>query len=234
MKIAVIGLGEFGMELVKCLHKEDHEVVAIDINMHLIDEIKNDCTSAICLDATDEAVMKEQGFENFDYVILAVADNFETLIVTADILKKLEVKRIFARYQSPLQVKILNMLGITKTFNPEEEAAKNMAESLAHYNLRGTIKVSEQYSIIEMLVPKDFINKKLVEVNIKEKYCLLLLTIKKPKKDSSNINYSNNTDYLVPREPIGIPLADTVFEKGDIMVLFGHQSNTDKILEDYE
>ena len=29
-KIAVIGLGDFGKELVKCLYEEKHEVIAID------------------------------------------------------------------------------------------------------------------------------------------------------------------------------------------------------------
>lgn len=34
-KIAVIGLGDFGKELVKCLYEEKHEVIAIDLNMEL-------------------------------------------------------------------------------------------------------------------------------------------------------------------------------------------------------
>ena len=50
-KIAVIGLGDFGKELVKCLYEEKHEVIAIDLNMELVEEIKDFCTNAVCLDS---------------------------------------------------------------------------------------------------------------------------------------------------------------------------------------
>lgn len=225
-KIAVIGLGDFGKELVKCLYEERHEVIAIDKEMELIDEIKDYCTNAICLDSTDENAMVAQGLEEMDYVILATADDFETLVITSDILKRIGVKEIIARYQTSLHVRILKMLGITQIFNPEERAAKNMAEMFGHANIKGSIIVSEDYRIAELVVPEFFNGKTVSEVKLKDKFNLLLLTIKRAKSTGR----AKRRDDELMLEPLGIPSADTAFKSRDIMVVFGSHEDVEKFL----
>ena len=209
-KIAVIGLGDFGKELVKCLYEERHEVIAIDMDMDLVDEIKDFCTNAVCLDSTDESAMEAQGLEDFDYVILAIADDFETLVITSDILKRIGVK----------------MLGITHIFNPEERAAKNMAEMFGHANIKGSIILSEEYRIAELIVPDFFNGKTIMEVKLKEKYNLLLVTIKRYKNLSKNKRREDDAVL----ETLGIPSANTVFRSKDIMVVFGNHQDVEKFL----
>ncbi|MDX1961482.1 MAG: TrkA family potassium uptake protein [Leptospiraceae bacterium] len=224
-KIAVIGLGDFGKELVKCLHEERHEVIAIDKEMELIDEIKDFTTNAIRMDCTDEQAMKAQGLEEFDYVILATADDFETLIITSDILKRIGVKEIIARYQTELHVRILKMLGITSIFNPEERAAKNMAEMFAHANMKGSMMISEEFRIAELLVPEIFVGKTLEEVKLKEIYSLLLITIKRYKQTAGKRKEDAPT-----LETMGIPNNKTTFKTNDIMVVFGNHDDVEKFL----
>lgn len=226
-RIAVIGLGGFGLELVKCLHIEKHEVVAIDINMELIDVIKDHCTNAICLDATDENAMKSQGLEDFDFVILAIADNFETLIISADILKRLGVKQIIARYQTELHVRILKMLGITNVFNPEERAAQNMAEMFSHSSIKGTIILSEKYRISEVIVPKTFIGKSIFDIKLRELYNLNLITIKRLRFSPLDRLKGDESHY----EILGTPTNQIFFRANDIMVLFGDHDDVEKLLE---
>jgi trk system potassium uptake protein len=225
-KLAVIGMGDFGKELVKSLYEEGHEVIAIDKNMELIDDIKDNCTNAVCLDATDENVMRTQGLEDMDYVILAIADNFETLIITSDILKRIGVKEIIARYQTPLHIRILKMLGITHVFNPEERAARNMAETFSHSSMKGSIILTENFRIAELFVPEFFNGKTLTEVKLKEKYNLLLITIQRYKRTG---NHKRKSDDQV-LETVGIPANNTVFRAGDIMVVFGSHNDIEKFL----
>ncbi len=224
-KIAVIGLGDFGKVLVKCLYEEKHEVVAIDMEMDLIEEIKDHCTDAICMDATDENAMRSQGLEDFDYVILAVADNFETLIITADILKRMGVKEIIARYQTELHIRILKMLGIVNVFNPEERAAQNMAEMFGHSNMRGSMIISEEFRIAEVIVPEFFIGKALNEVRLKEIHKLLLITVKRYKSHAGK-----RKDDMRILETIGIPDFKMTFKQNDIMVIFGSHEDVEKFL----
>ncbi|MCB1178609.1 MAG: TrkA family potassium uptake protein [Leptospiraceae bacterium] len=227
-KIAVIGLGGFGQELVKCLYEEGHEVVAIDREMELIEAIKDSCTNAICMDATDEYAMKAQAFENFDFVVLAVADDFETLILASDILKRIGVKEIIARYQTELHIRILKMLGITHVFNPEERAAQNMAEMFRHKNMRGNMIIAENYRIAEMVVPDFFVGKTLTEVKLKEVHKLLLITIKRSK---NNPKFKRKEDTAI-YETQGIPPYNMTFKENDIMVVFGEDDDVEKFLDE--
>jgi D-arabinose 1-dehydrogenase-like Zn-dependent alcohol dehydrogenase len=68
-KIAVIGIGDFGKVLVKCLHKEGHEVLAIDEEAERIEEIKDFCSDVAIMNSTDEVAMSNMGFNDFDRVI---------------------------------------------------------------------------------------------------------------------------------------------------------------------
>jgi trk system potassium uptake protein TrkA len=218
-KIAVIGLGEFGLILVKCLHREGHEVIAIDKSMDLIDDIADHCTTAVCLDSTDEKAMHSQGLEEMDAVILASADNLEMMVVTIDILKKIGVKEIVARYKNELQIRILNMFGITKTFNPEERAALNMAEQFSHHSMRMSTILTDEYRIAEIDVPPIFVGKSLSESHLKEEYRLNIVTIK--RRDPRNLSRE---------EIIGIPISSTVLQKNDILILFGKHDDIDRFL----
>ncbi len=225
-KIAVIGLGDFGIELVKSLYNEGHEVIAIDKDIDRVDMIKDYSYNAISIDSTDEQAMKSQGLDELDYVILAVADDFETLIITADILKRIVVKEIIARYQTDLHIRILKMLGITNVFNPEERAARNMSEMFGHSSIKGSIILSENYRIAELLVPEFFEGKTIFEIGLKEKYNLLLITIKRTKQTVKG----KRKDDEIKIETIGIPNSETSFRNKDIMVVFGLHENIEKFL----
>ncbi|MCE9501004.1 MAG: TrkA family potassium uptake protein [Leptospira sp.] len=225
-KIAVIGLGDFGKELVKQLFLEKHEVVAIDKEMLTIDEIKDHCTNAICLDATDEHALRAQGLEEMDFVILATADDLETLVITADILRQLGVKEIIARYKTELHIRILKMLGITNIFNPEEKAARNMAEQFGHSSIKSSLIISEEFRIAELVIPELFAGKTVEEIQLKENYNLLLITIKRMRH---NLQAKRKSDEM-KQEVLGIPQKTTVFRSNDIITVFGKHEHVEEFL----
>lgn len=226
-KIAVIGLGDFGKSLVRTLYDEGHEVLAIDQDMPTIEDISPDCTQAVCLDSRDERALRSQDLEDMDFVILASAVDFESLIVTADNLKKIGIKNIFARYKTDLHIRILNMLGIHNTFNPEEQAAKNVAEKFSHAGIMESTYISEDYLIDEILVPEVLIGVSLQDSHLREDYNLSLITI---KRDIKRAREEWDDDKL---EVIGNPGKDTVFEQGDVLVVFGSHEDIDKFLDSH-
>ncbi len=181
-KIAVIGLGDFGRSLVRTLYNEGHEVTAIDHDMGTIEEITVDCTNAVCLDPRDERALRSQGLEEMDAVLLASAESFESLIVTADNLKKIGVKEIIARYRTDLHIRIFNMLGIQNLFNPEDQAARNIAERFSHSGIQKSTYVTDEYLIDEIIVPEILIGVSLKDSRLREDYNLTLITIKRVLK----------------------------------------------------
>lgn len=231
-KIAVIGLGDFGLVLVKCLNKEGHEVVAIDTDEDRIEAVKEDCSDVAIMDSTDEVAMRNMGFDEFDRVILAVAKNFEKLMVTADILTRiLNLKNITVRYQTELQKRILkHTIGITDLFNPEETAAMNMAEQFDHRLIRKAIIISDNFRLAEFQVPRSFVGKSLEELKFKETFRLLLVTVKRLKVGEKS-NRSTDDKEL---EPIGIPDQSIVFKESDIIVVFGNHIDLEDFFENVD
>lgn len=219
-KIGVIGLGDFGLALVRALHHAGHEVTAIDRKMEVIESVSDYCTHPVCLDSTDERALKSQGVEDLEDVIIAAADDFETLIVTADILKRICRGRITVRYRTPLQMKILEMLGLRAIFNPEEKAAINMSEQFGYRGLRQNTILSDEYKVIEVAAPASLIDVPLARSGLKTKYRLNLITIKRVKQGET------------VEKIIGIPEGNTVVRKNDILILFGHNHDIEHFLDD--
>jgi trk system potassium uptake protein TrkA len=231
-KIAVIGIGDFGKVLVKCLHKEGHEVLAIDEEAERIEEIKDFCSDVAIMNSTDEVAMSNMGFNDFDRVILAVANDFEVLMVTADILRNtLKLDNITARYQTELQKRLLKTaIGITDLFNPEETAAMNMAEQFEHNLMRKTMIISDNFRIAEFQIPRSFIGQTLAEIKMKDTYKLLLVTIKRYKPTEKNNRVSDYKD----TEPIGIPDQSIVFRENDVIVVFGAHTDIEEFFENVD
>src|SRR3990167_6945145 len=128
MKCVVVGLGQFGTRLCRELTEAGHDVTAIDEKMELVDEIKDEVSLAVRLNATDADELKNQGVSDADIVIAAIGNNFEANQMVTVIAKKLGVKRVIARTSSPIHARILKLIGADEVIMPEEEAAIRMAE----------------------------------------------------------------------------------------------------------
>ncbi len=221
-RIAVIGLGDFGVELVKRLHADGQEVTAVDQDKTKIDRIQEFCTYCVAMDSTDESELKEHGLDEMDSVVLAIGDNFENLIVTADALKKIGAINIYARYQSDLNKRVLKMLGIDNVFNPEEHAAHSMAEQLANSSVKGVTLLGGEFQILETLVPKHMVGKIVSGLRLREDWNLNLVTVRRPKKTKRK-SFPNE-------EILGIPSPNLVLTEGDILVLFGKDEDLEKLV----
>ncbi|TGK90057.1 TrkA family potassium uptake protein [Leptospira bourretii] len=226
-KIAVIGIGSFGKLFVRYLFDDGHEVIAIDKDPIIIDSIKDYVTIAVTLDATDEHALQSQGISEVDYAVIALADDFETSIICAESLKKCGVKNIYARYQTELQMKVLALLGIKDLFNPEEKAARSMAETLSFSGMRSSFLLSDEYSVVEVTVPKRYINQTIADADLRHKYNINVITIKRPtiNKDTKRASDSKSEKIL------GIPHGNTILKEEDIIVLFGSQTDLTRFLE---
>lgn len=226
-KIAVIGIGSFGKLFVRYLYEDGHEVIAIDKDPIIIDSIKDYVTVAVALDATDEHALRSQGIGEVDFAVIALADDFETSIICADSLKKAGVNQIYARYQTDLQKKVLELLGIRDLFNPEERAARSMAEIFSFAGMRSSFLLSEEYSVVEVTVPKRYINKTIAEADLRHKYNINVITI---KRYTTNKDSKRESDSKVEKI-LGIPHGNTVLREEDVVVLFGSQADLTKFLE---
>lgn len=207
----VIGLGRFGTSIAKQLEANGCKVLAIDNNEQKIRQIAEYVTLAMCVDVTNEEALEELGGRNFDGAIISIGHSLNAAVLATIWAKEQGIGQIIAKAYDETQGKILTKIGADKIVHPEKETGIHLANDLAFYNLFDTIELSSEYSIVEIVTLTDWIGKNLIELNLRKKYGVNVIAIK--RGGSLIIN----------------PPADEPAKKGDLFMLLGLNSTLKKI-----
>jgi len=203
MDICVIGLGIFGYEIAIKLTELGNNVLALDSKPAKINEIKDLVTEAIIGDATNPDVLKELNIKDFDIVILGMGSKLENLILCLTYLKKLGAKRIIAKANSLIQAEILEKIGADEIVLPEKEVAEKLANKLSNPDISELLSLDENLKLMEVKVPEKFTGKTLRELDLRKKYNITVLMMKKDGKVKLMTN------------------PELKFEKGDEIIVAG-------------
>jgi len=224
-KFAVIGLGKFGYTVATSLHENGAEVIAIDNDQYLIDDIAGKVTNPVRMNSTNEEDLKKIGIRDVDAAILAIGNNLEVSVLTAVILKKLGVAKIFAKVDSKIHARILEMLGIPQEniIFPEEIVGKQLANSLLSRTIKNYVDLYSGHSLVELEAPEEWFGKTLQELALPTKRKVNVVAIK--YKESI---VSEQGDIHFKMRVNDLPGANDVIHEGDIIVLVGSQN---KIVE---
>lgn len=212
-QFAVIGLGRFGTNIAKILNEMGYDVLAIDKNMSRVQDFSDEVTHVVQADTTDEEALRSLGILNFDVVIVAIGEDIEANIMTTLQLKEIGVPYIVAIARSVLQVKVLEKIGADRVVAPERDMARRVAYNLASTSIMDYIELSPQFSIVEISVPKALINKSLRESNIRAKFGLNVVAIKRGE------------DLIIS------PMPTEIFQANDIAVVVGSNESINLIKE---
>jgi trk system potassium uptake protein TrkA len=224
-KFAVIGLGLLGTGISKNLASRGAEVLAIDNDPDKVDAIKDEVAHAVTMDSTDMKALQAQNVHETDAVVVAIGHNFENLLLTTALLMEMGVKRVIARVSNKRQRMILEKLGVKEIFAPDEEVGKTVAEKLIHPDVKSFLPLPDDYEIIEINTPKRVCNKTVNQANLREKYNLNLITIKRKFEEEKN------GKIVTVEHIIGVPKGDTVLMENDIIILLGKSFDVDKFIE---
>lgn len=215
LRIAVFGLGRFGMALARDLQKNGAQVVAVDRSINLINEVKDDVDLAVRLDATDEAALRSQEIDKVDIGVVAIGENFEAALLTTVILKRLGVPRIVCRAQTQFHAEIFQQIGADEVIQPEMQAGRHLARNLANPHVEDFITLAEGYTLVELHAPKAFQEKTLQALGLRSKYGVNLVAIKRLKR------VQRDGETVEKREVISVPKADDRIQSDDVLVLVG-------------
>jgi len=214
-KIAVIGLGQFGQTLAETLTQEGAEVLAIDKNEKIVEEFKDKVALAVVADATDEEVLKAQGIQDFDAVIVAIGgDKILTTILITALLKKLGAQKIVARgirtSESQIEEKILESVGADRIILSSVETAKRLAQEVLGTHILSYVPISAGYSLIKIEVPKKFIDRAIRDLKLRDIYKINLIGIER----DGEVNY--------------LPRSSEVIQQGDFLIIIGREEDVEK------
>ena len=186
-QVAVLGLGRFGTEVTKALYSYGCEVLAVDENEEKTYEVADFATHTVTTNVAEESNLKSIGITDFDAVIIAIGDNIQASIITALICKEMGVNYIVAKAQNSKHAKVLKKIGVDYVVIPEADTAIKTARLLTHPKINDLIELAGGYSLAEIAVPKDWIGKALIDLDIRNRYAVnVLIVISKDGQVNAN------------------------------------------------
>jgi len=204
---AVIGLGRFGSAVASTLVSLGQDVIGLDDNEDRVREMGELTTHALQIDATDMRALRQAGVHDADVAVISIGEDIEASLLVVMQVKDLGVPHIIAKAVTPLHGRILQKLGVTRVVFPEREMAERTARSLVIPNALDYITLSKEFSIVEVTVPQSFVGQSLRRIELRARYGLTLVAIKR--------QVAGKEETLVS------PAADEVLLEGDVVALLG-------------
>ncbi len=221
-KFAVIGLGNFGLNLAQAMMEEGCEVVGVDPRKDVVQSAKEMLSHAIIADATNHHVLETLALRDFDGVVVSIGQEMLASILIALYLKEIGVRRIIVRALSDEHHRILDKLGVTDIVFPERDMAVRLGKTLAMRNVIDYLPLAEDYAIIDVPTPGSFEGKRIRDLQIGAKYRCQILGIR------SKVAIEEGTGQKTQIVKMA-PIADDVLPKGSVMIILGRITDIEKI-----
>lgn len=209
---AILGLGIFGSTIAKQLSQFNYEVIAIDRDITCVERLSDIVTQAVRADFTDIEQLRAIGVQDCDYAVVATGSHLEESIMAVMNLKELGVPYVLAKAKNKKYMEILTKIGADRIVRPEKEMGERIAKRLISQNIMDIIDLDDEYSIIEILAPEKWVGKTFKELDLRNKFGINVLGIRKNPKD--HLSISPAADYVIDPNDCLLVIADnTLFSK---------------------
>ena len=185
--VLLIGLGRFGRHIARRLYDLDHQVLAVDSNEDCVNRVLSYVTSAQIGDSTNPVFLATLGVKEFDVCIVAIGDDFQSSLETVALLKELGARKVIARAATGTQEKFLLRNGADEVVYPEKQLASWVAVRCTSDHMLDYIELDGDYSLYELAVPEQWEGKSLLEMDLRKKYGINVLGIRKNGKLDMNV-----------------------------------------------
>lgn len=185
--ILLIGVGRFGRHIAMQLSQLGHQVMAVDINEERINDVLPFVTNAQIGDSTNEEFLCTLGIGNFDVCFVTISSNFQNSLETTSLLKELGAKSVVSRAERDVQAKFLLRNGANNVVYPEKQMAKWAAIRYSADHIFDYIEIDEQHAIFEVQVPKEWIGKSVGELDVRRRFGINILGIKRAGKTDVSV-----------------------------------------------
>lgn len=199
----------FGQTLGEKLTNMGVEVMVVDKNEDVINSIAPKYAGALIANCMNEDNLKSLDIPSFDACVVAIGDDFQSSLEITSILKDLGAKYVVSKASTDIQRKFLFRIGADEVIYPNRDVAEKLAVKLNSTRVFDYFELDSEFSIFEIAVPEAWSGRTLADINPRGHYGINVLSVKKGGR-------------IMPA-----PTANTVFEAGDHMIVFG---NTAQIL----
>ena len=201
--IFLIGLGRFGKHIALHLNHLGHQVMAVDTSEERVEAVLPIVTNAQIGDSTNADFLESLGVRNYDVCIVAIGIDFQSSLETTSLLSELGARFVVSRAATDVQEKFLLRNGANEVVYPEKQLAKWTA-------ILDYIELDENHAMFEIPVPKDWADHSIGKLDIRKKFNINIMGIKKSGKLELSIS------------------SDTVLRAEDTMLVLGSNKNLQK------
>ena len=186
--ILLIGLGRFGKHIALQLNQMGHEIMAVDINEERVNKVLPFVTNAQIGDSTDAEFLKSLGIGNFDICFVTIGGSFQNSLETTSLLKELGANLVISRAERDVQEKFLLRNGADRVVYPEKQVAKWASIRYADDHILDYMEVDASHAIFEVAIPDEWIGRSVGELDIRRRYNINILAVKKEREVSVTIS----------------------------------------------
>ena len=208
--ILLIGLGRFGKNIAMKLNELNQEVMAVDKREDRVEEVLPYVTNAQIGDSTNENFLRSLGVGNFDVCIVAIGNDFQGSLETTSLLKELGGKLVVSRAARDVQAKFLLRNGADEIVYPEKQLAAWTAIRYSANHILDYIELDDDYAIFELAVPDEWIGRTVGEINIRKKYNINIMALKRGGKMEVTVT------------------PETYFDGDEAILVLGHNKDIQK------
>ncbi|MGM9538043.1 MAG: potassium channel family protein [Candidatus Onthomonas sp.] len=208
--ILLVGLGRFGRHIAMHLHQLGHQVMAVDNVEERVNAALPFVTSAQIGDSTNADFLESLGIRDYDVCIVAIGNDFQSSLETTSLLKELGARLVVSRAARDVQAKFLLRNGADEVVYPEKQLAKWTAIRYSADHILDYIELDGDHAIFEVQVPGDWIGRTIGQLDIRKKYKINILGVKRNGRLELSIT------------------PDMVLEAGETMLVLGRNRDLQK------
>jgi trk system potassium uptake protein TrkA len=209
----VIGAGTFGHHICRELVKQKCEVMIVDRSPKPLEDLLNTVTSAKIADCANIDTLRSFDIPSFDACFVSVGRNFQYSLEITSLLKELGAKKVFAKADEDIQAKFLLRIGADEVIYPEKDCAIRLSIAESSDSIFDCMPLTEDYGIYEIQVPKKWVGQTVVKLDVRRKYNLTVLAIKKGTN-------------LRPLPPV-----DHVFNETEHLMVLGRDEDIRRVID---
>lgn len=214
LQFFVAGLGRFGESVAVTLDKMGYDVMAMDKDESVVQDLSDQLGYVVCADASDDKNLAAIGAGNADVAVIAIGDLSASLLTTL-LLKDMGVKKIVVKALGELHGKMLQKIGADKIIYSEKEMGVRVAHNLTNPGIVDYIEMNNNITILSIRVPDDWIGKNLIDLDVRRKYNITVVAIRRGKDTFIN----PRPDLTMNAEDMLVILGDTASVKEVTMKL---------------
>lgn len=186
--VLLIGLGRFGKNLAKELISLGHEVMAIDQDENKVNDALSIVTSAQIGDTTNVEFLNSLGVSDYDLCFVMISKDFQSSLETTSLLKELGAKYVISRAERDIQEKFLLRNGADEVIYPEKQVAKWASIRCSSTHILDYVAIDDEHGLYEVTIPEKWIGRTIGQLDIRRKYDINILGIKRNEVLQSSIS----------------------------------------------